>query len=208
MTRDRIIRIVLTLAILGGLIWLAIYLNNKSEDEVLPPVLSVSSYNQTKNVDASVSMANPKDVIVYAIKATNPNDKIISGFVMEVSIDGIVEGATLTDAQGANFNSENNTLSWTPLDISASESMERQFTVRVKDVLPADKTLRITYGNEVVVNLENKVTSTPNVRPGSSSGYKAPSTGIPGWVSFYLACFITFGILLFRTARKMGKPTN
>ncbi len=217
MERNRIIRIIITIIIIAGIglgFW---YYNHKKNSQTTSPDLSVSAYDQTQNTDATKVTAHPKDVIVYTLSATNPSDKVIPGYVMEVAIGGVTNSATLIDAQGANYNSGNNSLVWTPLDIPANSSIQKQFTVRVKDTLPSnasDKVLKVTFSNEVDTSVDySSVASNTNTtsRPGtigSGATYKAPKTGIPGWISFYLAVFLTFGVLLFRTARKMGTPRN
>jgi hypothetical protein len=213
MTRNRIIGLVVLLLAIAGIVWAVYYNTHKNDNNSSNPILSVSVANTTQNVDGTTSAAHPGDVLVYTLNAENPTDNVMSGYVMEVSIADVTAAATLTDAQQANYNSANNSLIWTPLDIPANGAIQKQFTVKVKDTLPADvnaRTLKVTFNNEVVTTLSTSTVASG--RPGTvgsgNGGYKAPETGIPGWISFYLAAFITFGVLLFRIAHKLGKPTN
>lgn len=201
---------VVALLVAIGLISFAVYQNRQNDDSTINPTLSVSVHNQTQNADGAETTAHPKDTLVYTLTAENPSDEVIPGYVMQVGIGGATNNATLIDAQGANFNSSTNSLIWTPLDIPANGSVQKQFTLRVKDTLPtntAERVIKISFNNEVVTNLAPRTVATNP--PGTvGSGYQAPKTGIPGWISFYLACFVTFGVLLFRVAYKLGSPMN
>jgi hypothetical protein len=213
MKRSRILTIILLVLVVAA-VSIAIYHNkHKNNSSNSQPNLSVAVYNSTQSADGTTVTAHPKDTLVYSLTAANPTDKIISGYVVEVGIGDVVSNATLIDAQGANFNSGNNSLIWTPLDIPANGSIQKQFTVRIKDTLPTDtskRVVKVSYSNEVVTNLADlNPSKTPASRPGTvgtGTTYRAPQTGIPGWISFVLAAFITFGVLLFRLANKLGKP--
>lgn len=208
MTANRAIRIAITILVLVGIVLLIQYFRTHKNNETVNPDLSISALNQTQNIDATTTTAHPKDLIVYTVKASNPSEDVISAYVIEVGIGGITNNAVLTDASGANYNSANNSLVWTPLDIPANGSIEKNFTVRVKDALADDKNMTVAYGNELTVTTGAAVAANNRGNIGSNGAYRAPSTGIPGWISFYLAVFLTFGVMLFRIARKMGKPIN
>jgi hypothetical protein len=214
MKRNSIIGLIVLLVVIAGIVY-AVYHNSHNNDNAISPTTSVQVIDQTQNADGTKVTAHPKDTLVYTLTAENPSDEVISGYVMQVGIGGVTNAATLIDAQGANYNSQDNSLIWTPLDIPANGSIQKQFTVRVKDTLPAnsaDREIKVTFNNTVTTNLADVTpTATPPSRPGSTgtgSTYVAPKTGIPGWISFYLACFITFGVMLFRIALKLGKPNN
>jgi hypothetical protein len=212
MTRNRTIALVLVLVIIALISWAVYHNKHKNSNTATNPNLSVAVQDQTQNADGTTVTAHPKDTLIYTLTAQNPTDKVISGYVIQVGIGDVTKVATLIDAQGANYDSSNNSLLWTPLDIPANGSIQKQFTVRIKDVLPAnsaDRIAKVSYSNEVVTTLGDTTATT--TRPGvTGSGvtYTAPKTGIPGWISFYLAGFITFGVFLFRIAYKLGKPTN
>ncbi|HEX5430186.1 MAG TPA: hypothetical protein VFX17_03880 [Patescibacteria group bacterium] len=215
MTRNRIIGIIVLIVIVAVGAWLIYDHNHKSNSSNTNPNLSVSVQDQTQNADGTTITAHPNDSLIYTLTAQNPTDKVISGFVIEVGIGDVTNVATLIDAQGANYNSGNNSLIWTPLDIPANGSIQKQFTVRVKDPLPTDSAQRVakvSYNNQVITNLGDVNPSTqPANRPGtlgSGTSFTAPKTGIPGWISVSLAAFITLGVFLFRVAYKLGKPNN
>lgn len=212
MRRNYVIGVIILLLAVAGISY-AVHKNRQNKSNNTNPNLSVAVTNQTQNADGTKVTAHPKDVLVYTLRAENPTDEVIAGYVMEVGIANATANATLVDAQGANYNSSNNSLIWTPLDIPANGSIEKQFTLKVKDTLPAntaDRVIKVAFNNELTTNLSaTGQPTTPAPRPGSlGSGlaYQAPKTGIPGWISFYLACFVTFGILLFRVAYRLGRP--
>jgi hypothetical protein len=218
MTKRTIITVIV-LAVILGIIFLIQQLN-REEEQGNNAVLSVSAYNQTKNDDAAKAAANPKDVIVYTLTAENQSNEPIRGFVFETNIADITELATLIDAQGANYNSGSNSLVWTPIDIPENGSVEKKFTVRIKDELPAnsDLTMAVKFNNEVKVSVVRSVATNNNgstrgasTDAGSTPGrtdYTAPNTGIPFNVTMVLALCATLGIFLFRLAHKLGRPTQ
>ena len=207
-----IITVIILLAIIGGVYW---YQQSRDNDDVSARTeLSMSAFNQTKNADASTVNASPKDVIVYTMTVQNTSDDDISGYVVETSIDDISELATLIDAAGANYNASTNSLMWTPLDIPANGSIEKQFTVRVKDSLPSDSdfVMSASFNNEVLVNVSRPTASNnPSPAPGAGNPsptpnptYQAPTTGPSVWFAFLLAMLFTAGIILYRAAKRIN----
>ncbi|HEV8601050.1 MAG TPA: hypothetical protein VGQ87_00430 [Patescibacteria group bacterium] len=224
MTRRTAIILVVLLAVLG-LIFLWQYYHNKNKTNQTA-ISSVTAFNQTKNSDATVVSATPGDIVVFALNAENQNDKVIPGYVIEVNISDVNELATLTDAEGANYNSATNSLIWTPLDIPAKDSIQKKFTVKVKDAFPADSDLvmKVRFNNEVAVSVlrgkpVTEVPATIQPGPGSSPGdtnnssgsntgktagksYVSPKTGPSSDLSFILALVSTAGIFTFRLKKR------
>jgi hypothetical protein len=213
MAKKTIITAIVLIAVLALAFW---YQQSRKDDDVSDKTqLSISVFNQTKNADGSTVDAAPKDVLVYTLSVQNTSEDTISGYVVETSIDDISELATLTDAAGANYNATTNALMWTPLDIEPSGSIEKTFTVRVKDTLPTDSDFVMTtsFGGEVAVNVSNQVavaptpapTPTPNPTPAPTpSPYQAPTTGPSAWFAALLAIMFTIGILMYRAGKKMN----
>lgn len=211
MAKKTIITAIVLIGVLALLFW---YQESRKDDDVSDKTqLSISVFNQTKNADGSTVNAAPKDVLVYTLSVQNTSDDTISSYVVETSIDDISELATLTDAAGANYNATTNALMWTPLDIPANGSIEKTFTVRVKDTLPTDSDFVMTtsFGGEVAVNVANEVavtptpTPTPNQTPAPTpSPYKAPTTGPSAWFALLLAIMFTGGILMYRAGKKIN----
>jgi hypothetical protein len=103
-------------------------------------------------------------------------------------------------------------LMWTPLDIPGQGSIEKQFTVRIKDTLPegSDLLMSVSYNNEVIVSVAKSVTVTPpppapQPTPAvSQPPYKAPTTGPSAWFAFMLAMAFTAGVILYRTSKRIS----
>ncbi len=209
MAKKTIATVIVLLLILGGLYW---YQQSKKDSNDSTDVdLSVSVYNQTKNADGAAVTASPKDSLVYTLHVENNTNKDIKDYVVETSIDDISQQATLIDAQGASFDAGNNSIMWTPLDVPANGSIEKQFTVRVKDTLSEDSDLVMTvsFGNELAVSTVR--TASPSTNPGptpvpvvAKPPYKAPVSGPSAWFAFLLAISFTAGIVLYRTAKRIS----
>jgi hypothetical protein len=211
MARKTIVTAIVLIGVLALLYW---YQQSRKDDDVSDRTqLSISVFNQTKNADATTTAAAPKDVLVYTLNVQNTSDDDISGYVVETSIDDVSELATLTDAAGANYNASTNALMWTPLDIPANGSIQKTFTVRVKDTLPTDSDFVMTagFGGEVAVSVTNQVAVAPAPAPTPApvpaptpSPYQAPTSGPSAWFAFLLAITFTAGVLMYRAAKKIN----
>jgi hypothetical protein len=206
MAKRTILIIVALLVLLALLFWYQ--QANKDNDANASVIQTVSVFNKTKNADATTIPANAGDELVYTLNVQNTSDEVISSYVVETNIADASELATLTDAQGANYNAGTNSLTWTPLDIPGNGSIERQFTVRVKDTLPAESDLLISvrYDNEVLVNVTRTAVVTPIPKPTPSptpSPFTAPRTGPSVWFAFILAIAFTAGIVLYKASKSI-----
>lgn len=211
MARRTILTILVLIVAIAGLVW---FFQSRDDDDASEDTnLSLSVFNQTKNTEGSAVNATPKDVLVYTLNVENTSDDVISGYVVETNIDDISELATLTDAAGANYNASTNSLMWTPIDVPANGSVQKTFTVRVKDTLPTDSDFIMTtaFGGEVDVNVSSTAvvvaptpTPAPNLTPTPLPSYQAPTTGPSVWFAFMLAITFTVGILLYRAAKRIN----
>ncbi|HTL39758.1 MAG TPA: hypothetical protein VL306_03015, partial [Methylomirabilota bacterium] len=164
--------------------------------------------NQNKNADATIQPANPSDVITFTLNAENHNDQTIPGYMIQVDISDIANTATLLDASGASFNGGNNSLVWTPEDIGANQSVEKQFVVKVNEVTGSDSMLKIKFNNELNIavaktagaSTEIATPSTPQ-SPVSTKPFEAPKTGTKTDVVLWLSLAVVAGFL----ARKLLK---
>jgi hypothetical protein len=199
MSNRTIIAVVILLLILGVVVWFA--KSNKDEAVTEAPVLSVSAHNQTKDANAVSTPAEAQNVIVYTLSAENQTDKIIAGYIMEVNISEVTNKATLIDAQGASYNSGTSSLVWTPLDIPANGSIQKQFSIRVNPLLQGSEpgTLKVKFNNEVNVSLVGAKTSTKSTVAGhTTQNYTAPASGASENVVIILAVLVTLGVFLVR----------
>jgi hypothetical protein len=201
----RVIIIILIIALLGGAGFWIWKINQDQKPDAADITTSVTAFNQTKNADAATVSASARDVIVYTLTVSNQGDKVYPGYVVEVNIGDLTQSATLIDAQGANYNSTNNSLVWTPLDVPASGSFDKKFTVRVKDAQDAnaDYVMSVSYPNELDINID-RPSAEPTPTPTPNPPYSAPATGPSAIIVLMLAAGFTLGFLLFRQARRMG----
>lgn len=211
MARRTILSILVLVVAIAVIVWFAAFRNEDDASENTE--LSVSVFNQTKNAEGTSVDANPKDVLVYTLNVANTSDDVISGYVVETNIDDLSELATLTEAAGANYNASTNSLMWTPIDVPANSSIQKTFTVSVKDTLPTDSdfVMSTAFGNEANVNVKQVAAVTPAptptpvaVNPGSNPSYQAPTTGPSVWFAFMLAMTFTAGIVLYRAAKRIN----
>jgi hypothetical protein len=207
MARKTILTVAVLIILLGLLYW---FQQSRENDDVSADTdLTISVFNQTKNADGTAVAASPKDVLVYTLTVNNTSDDVISGYVVETNIEDISELATLTDAQGANYNAATNSLTWTPLDVPAESSIEKQFTVAVKENLPADSDLIMTasFGDEVAVTVNKSAVANnpgPTPTPAPRDPYKAPTSGPSAWFAFLLAITFTAGVVIYKTAKRIN----
>jgi len=187
MSKRTLAGLIVLLIILGGVIWLTTKTTQKAE--IITPVLSVR---------ASTLSAHPQDTVVFTLSAENQTDTVIPGFVIEVDISQVTDKSVLLDAQGASYNSANNSLVWTPLDIPAHGLIQKQFTVRVNPLATGsmNPVMRITFNNELNIALSRLQVAGAETTPKTS--FKAPVTG-PGLnITFILAFLATGGLFLAR----------
>jgi hypothetical protein len=205
-----IVIIVIVLLLIGGGYW--IWKLSQEENSGSEVVTKISAFNQTKNADAITVNASPRDVIVYTLTVENTTDDVVNGYEVTADIADITDAATLIDAQGANYNSSNNSLVWTPLDVPANGSFDKKFTVRVKDGQPAssDYIMTARFNNELAINIDrSSVAATPPPQPPPApsptpSPYQAPTTGPSVAVIALIAGGFTLGFLMFRFARNLS----
>lgn len=147
--------------------------------------------NLTKSIlDANNTTAAASDVLKYTLIIENTGDApainlALSGEYSE-NIADVLEYADLLDKGDANYSATTQTLSWTSVTIPAGGKIEKVFSVKVKNPIPAtpisesnplsyDYSMHNIYGREVVVNLEKPAsknveqatTYLPNTGPGT-----------------------------------------
>jgi uncharacterized repeat protein (TIGR01451 family) len=150
---------------------------------------AVSNLTQ-KIEDANNTTAYANDVLRYTIKIENSGEAAttlaLDGEYGE-SIADILEYANLTDKGDAQFNEETQFLSWPAVTVNPGQTIEKTFTVTIKDPIPAtptslsnplsfDYVLHNEYGRDVNVMLkktptkqvEETVAVLPNTGPSAS----------------------------------------
>ncbi len=156
-----------------------------------------------KIADANNTVAKPGDILRYRLLISNtgsaPKTMELNGEYGE-SIADILEYSDLTDKGDANYNDKTHFLSWSEVTINPGQTIEKTFTVTVKNPLPAtpasasnplsfDYVLHNKYGRSVNVKLdkpaskiiEQTATTLPNTGPGTSMIISAIATVIFGY---------------------------
>lgn len=159
-----------------------------SNDATACIVISKSAKNVTKNTESTSSLnAAGGDEIVYTLSAKNTGKVTVNGFVIEENISDVLDYATLTNPQGGKLGS-NSMLRWDESSIKPGETVQRKFTVKIKNPIPTtpvstsdpghfDGKLTNVYGNTVTISLplppakQIEITTTttlPSTGPGES----------------------------------------
>ncbi|MDP4001224.1 MAG: hypothetical protein Q8P83_03210 [bacterium] len=165
-------------------------------------VLSKSAFNQTQSRDATSITARAGDSIEYTLRVENRGNATATNFVVEDNIADILELADLTTNSGATFDSSARVLRWSNTSINAGQTVERRFTVRVKNPIPTGTDLVMTnvYGNTVQVRLGTPPPITPP--------YKAPPTGPATTISLILSGLTAAGVFGIRKIRLVNSLKN
>jgi hypothetical protein len=209
-TISRIVLFVILILVIVGIIVGVNYLQKEDNTtDIATPVLSVAAFNKTKNQTATAVTANPSDEIVFTLTAENQTDTVIPAYVMQTNISQVANVATLTQASGASFDSVNNNLVWTPLDIAPHSKIEKLFSVRVSPVnANSSATMKVTFNNEIAIFIANAPvtsgTSNQTSTPTKNNPYKAPATGPVENYSLWAAVIVTlavFGIRKYKLAK-------
>lgn len=205
MSKRALAGLIVIIVIIGTVIWFA--RTHIKNPETIGPILSVSAFDQTRNVDIMYASVQVEDVIVYTLTAENKTNKVISGYVIETKIDQVTDKAVLLDAQGASYNSANNLLVWTPLDIPAYSLIQKQFTVRVNPIAASgpNPVMRITFNNQLNIPLSKPYVAGAVTQNNQDRSYNAPVTGSSLNLTFIMALLATSGIWFVRKTSKYVK---
>jgi uncharacterized repeat protein (TIGR01451 family) len=158
--------------------------------------------NITRNIpDANGTTANPGDVIEYTLAITNTlKATTVKGFVIKDQIGDILEYADLVDTGGGKLDAQKN-LVYPAVDIKASQTVEKKFTVKVKDPVPStpvsssdpgsfDLTMTNVYGDTIKIKVPPKgvkiieATKLPNTGPGENMAIAFVLTAVVGYFFF------------------------
>lgn len=166
------------------------------------PILSIQAFNQTTNTEATLSPAHPGDILAFILNAENSSDQILPGYVIKVNIADLAAKATLIDSGGAAYNSADQILAWTPLDIPAGQSIQQRFTARVNPIAGnlSDGVIQISFNNDLQIGITAAGANT-NSANRVAGAYTAPKSG-PGLdLSLLLAAIATIGWFI---GKKLG----
>ncbi len=120
---------------------------------------SKTAFNQTQNQDATKVVAKAGDIINYNLWTKNNGTAIANGFVVNDDISDILEYADVTNMYSGVMN--NKTITYAAEDIAVSKTINKTFTVKVKNPIPSipqngksyDFKMENTYGNTIIVTI-------------------------------------------------------
>ncbi len=143
--------------------------------------------NITENiVDANNTTAKPGDIIQYTLTVKNSASVPAKNFTVQENLSDVLDYADPSSLNGGTLDA-NGLLTWPPVDVPADGSMQKMFTVQVKDPLPKtapapddpqgfNSIMTNVYGNAVNIKVQQPTvvaaaktvtTSLPNTGPGS-----------------------------------------
>lgn len=146
-----------------------------------------SASNLTQQLaDANGTTAKANDVIQYTLKTSNKGKETIHDYTVNENISDVLDYADLVDAKGGSINADK-VISWPKTDIKAGATIERSFTIKIKDPIPStpasisdpahyDMVMTNVYGNTVNIKLPPTIIKTaevvtrtmPNTGPGTA----------------------------------------
>lgn len=160
--------------------------------------LAKRAFNDTKNIDATKTVANREDFITYTLTVSNTGSAAAENFVIEDDLSGVLNHATMVEMNGGAIvrkNGDRPYIVWPAVTIPAGGSVTKVFRVRVKFHLPTNVSnlaLINVYGNEVRI---------PLVQPQVLGEFVAPKTGSPMVYGFLFAAFVTAAFAIARKKR-------
>lgn len=153
--------------------------------------LSKTAYNVSQGKDATTVIAKPGDVINYSLFVKNSGSLPATGYVFEDNITDVLELSDLTTYNGATINGQ--TLVWSAMTIPANLTIEKTFSVVVKNPLPTntDYVMTNVFGNQVKVSVK--------------APFVAPNTGTVGTMNVVLATMSVAGFAFYQLSVKRQK---
>ncbi len=175
---------------------------------------SKSASNLTENIaNANNTTAKAGDTISYTLSVKNTGKALQPDFVVQDNIGDVLEYADPLNVNGGSLDS-NGTISWPAVNIPAGGTVQKTFTVKVKDPVPntapaADNplgynyTMTNTYSNTINIKVQPPVTQTV-VQTASTS---LPNTG-PGSSIFIMFIVTALAGFLYSTRRLQAKEAK
>jgi len=127
-------------------------------------VKSKSAFNNTQNVNATAVSAKAGDEITYTLVTKNTGSAGVN-YTVEDGISDILEYANVTAISDGGSIVDSNLVSWPEVKINAGQTINRTFSIKVKNPLPTTATngyhydwkMYNVYGNEVLIPIEKPV---------------------------------------------------
>lgn len=166
----------------------------------------------TGSSNADGTTANPGDVIVYTLYATNRGKAAIKGFAFQESLSDVMDYADVTDLHGGKLDNYN-LASWPAETIQAGQTVQQQITTRVKNPVPAtpadptnpnhfDLVMTNVYGNAINIKVPS-----PPVKTVQTAAASLPNTG-PGTSLFVIAGVVMTAGYFYGRSRLLSKESQ
>jgi uncharacterized repeat protein (TIGR01451 family) len=181
------------------------------------PLACVSYHKKAANItankpDANNTVAQPGDIIVYTISASNSGKAAVTGFVFHESLSDVLDYADVTDLHGGKIDNYNE-VSWSAESIGPEQTVSHQVTVKVKDPVPStpndpnnpnrfDLDMLNVYGDTVSI----KVPGTPT-KQAEVAAASLPNTG-PGTSLFIAGAIVMIAAYFYSRAGLLARESE
>jgi len=126
-------------------------------------VYSKEAWNIIRNVDATLVINKPNEIIEYRLTAENRGNDAAYLQVKD-DIGGVLRYANITNLYGSNLSSQ--VISWPAVTLAPGDSVTKKFRIRIKEAIPANQLVHLIneYGNRVDVPARRDVNCDPGLR--------------------------------------------
>lgn len=116
-------------------------------------IQSVTVFNETKNKDATLQVADKEDYLTYTLSVKNNSTALINSYNLSVNLSYVLDFSDMADKGGGTLTGS--MLTYPSISIPASSTVTKSFKVRVKYYLPVNNSnnMTLTFGNTVSVML-------------------------------------------------------
>lgn len=182
----------------------------------LDTLACVSVHKTAGNVTAGVADANgttaqPGDVILYTLYARNNGKVAVKAFNFQETISDVLDYADVADLRGGTLDNYG-VVSWPPTPINTGQTVQEQFTVKVKNPIPStpvdptnpnhfDLIMTNVYGNTINIKVPS-----PPVKTVQTVAASLPNTG-PGSSLFIAAVIVVAAGYFYGRARLLSKES-
>ena len=176
--------------------------------------VSKTAQNITEGINnANNTTANPGDLIEYTLYAKNIDNQTVNNYVFQDNLSYVLDYSSLVYLDGGSLKS-NNEIVWPAINISANQTLTKQFEVKVDNPIPATPTstsdpnyfnlvMSNTFGNTININLPSPPAKTIETVTTTT----LPNTG-PGTSLFVVALITIFAGFFFYRSRILVKETD
>lgn len=136
---------------------LAVYVSKTNPANVEGPSQELLAYNETKNQDATMVLAEPGDVIDFYLISRNNNSIAIDNYEVKSDLSGVLGLASVTYNGGGSV--ADNQIIYPAVSIASGATISKEFKIKIKEANEWGDANQIvlSYGNQVIINLEKQI---------------------------------------------------